>query len=48
VLADMLASGRIRPVIDARYPLCDVAGACRQLSAGYARGKIVIDVEEAR
>jgi NADPH:quinone reductase-like Zn-dependent oxidoreductase len=48
VLADMLASGRIRPVIDARYPLCDVAGACRQLSAGHARGKIVIDVAEAR
>jgi NADPH:quinone reductase-like Zn-dependent oxidoreductase len=48
VLADMLADGRIRPVIDARYPLCDVAGACRQLSAGHARGKIVIDVEEAR
>ena len=47
-LADMLADGRMRPVIDARYPLCDVAGACRQLSAGHARGKIVIDLEEAR
>jgi len=46
-LAEMLADGRIRPVIDARYPLCDVAGACRQLSAGHARGKIVVNVEEA-
>src|SRR5215467_12647432 len=27
VLADMLADGRIRPLIDDRYPLCDVAAA---------------------
>lgn len=45
VLGDMLATGRIRSVIDERYPLREVAAACRQLSAGHARGKIVIDME---
>jgi NADPH:quinone reductase-like Zn-dependent oxidoreductase len=47
VLGDMLATGRIRPVIDGGYPLGEVAAACRQLSAGHARGKIVIDMEAA-
>jgi NADPH:quinone reductase-like Zn-dependent oxidoreductase len=45
VLGEMLADGRIRPVIDARYPLCEVVAACRRLSEGHARGKIVIDVD---
>ena len=48
LLGDMLADGRIRPVIDDRYPLCETVAACRRLSQGHARGKIVIDVEEAR
>jgi NADPH:quinone reductase-like Zn-dependent oxidoreductase len=44
VLGDMLADGRIRPVIDEHFPLCEIAAACRQLSQGHARGKIVVDV----
>jgi NADPH:quinone reductase-like Zn-dependent oxidoreductase len=45
VLADMLATGRIRSVIDEHYPLREAAAACRRLADGHARGKIVIDVE---
>ena len=48
VLGEMLATGRMRSVIDERYPLCEVAAACRQLSAGHARGKIVVDMEASR
>ena len=48
LLGEMLADGRLRPVIDDHYPLCETAAACSQLSAGHARGKIVIDVEESR
>jgi NADPH:quinone reductase-like Zn-dependent oxidoreductase len=44
-LAELLADGRIRPVIDQRWPLADIGAAFRQLSEGHARGKIVIDVE---
>jgi len=44
VLGDLLESGKITPVIDKRYGLCDVAEAMRQLEEGHARGKIVITV----
>ena len=45
VLADMLASGEIVPVIDRRYPLREVAAAIRYSEEGHARGKIVINLE---
>jgi NADPH:quinone reductase-like Zn-dependent oxidoreductase len=48
LLGDMLADGLIRPVIDERHPLGETAAACRQLTQGHARGKIVIDVLESR
>lgn len=48
VLAEMLATGRIRPVIDARYPLSEVPAACRRLGEGHSAGKIVIDVSAGR
>lgn len=42
VLKDLLATGKIVPVIDRRYPLSDVAEALRYLEEGHARGKVVI------
>jgi NADPH:quinone reductase-like Zn-dependent oxidoreductase len=47
VLADLLATGKIIPVIDRRYPLSDVAEAVRYLQAGHAKGKVVITVAPA-
>ena len=44
-LKDLLAAGKIVPVIDRRYPLNDVAGALRYLEEGHAGGKVVITVE---
>jgi NADPH:quinone reductase-like Zn-dependent oxidoreductase len=43
-LADLLASGRIRPVIDRRYPLEQAADAVSHLERGHARGKVVVRV----
>ena len=43
-LNDLLQAGRIMPVIDRRYPLAEIAEACRYLGDGHARGKVVIDV----
>jgi NADPH:quinone reductase-like Zn-dependent oxidoreductase len=43
-LADLLAAGRILPVIDREYDLHDVAGALRHVEAGHARGKVVLTV----
>lgn len=45
VLGDLLAAGKIVPVIDRRYALRDVAEAVRYLEAGHAKGKVVITVE---
>jgi NADPH:quinone reductase-like Zn-dependent oxidoreductase len=42
ILADLMAAGKVRPVIDRRYPLSQVPDALRYLEEGHARGKIVI------
>ena len=43
-LADLLAAGKIAPVIDRRYPLSAAAEALRYLAEGHAQGKIVLTV----
>ncbi|MCB0062221.1 MAG: NAD(P)-dependent alcohol dehydrogenase [Caldilineaceae bacterium] len=43
-LAELLASGKIRSVIDCRYPLAETAAAIRYLETGRARGKVIITV----
>lgn len=45
VLADLMQSGKITPVIDKTYKLNDTAGALRYLEQGHARGKVVIVIE---
>ena len=42
LLADLLADGTIRTVVDRRFPLEQAADAFRYLGEGHARGKIVI------
>ena len=45
VLADMMQTGKLKPVIDRTYKLDQVADAIRYLEQGHARGKVVITVE---
>jgi NADPH:quinone reductase-like Zn-dependent oxidoreductase len=45
VLADMMQSGKVTPVIDRTYPLSEIREAVRYLETGRARGKVVITVE---
>lgn len=45
VLKDLLATGKIVPVIDRHYPLSDVAEAIRYIEEGHAKGKVVITME---
>jgi NADPH:quinone reductase-like Zn-dependent oxidoreductase len=41
----LLETGKVKPVIDRRYPLSEVPEALRYLGEGHARGKIVITME---
>jgi NADPH:quinone reductase-like Zn-dependent oxidoreductase len=42
VLAKLIESGQVTPVIDRTYPLTEVPEAIRYLEQGRARGKVVI------
>jgi NADPH:quinone reductase-like Zn-dependent oxidoreductase len=44
-IAELFEAGKLKPVIDRRYPLNEAAEAIRYLEEGHARGKIVINVE---
>ncbi len=45
LLSDLLATGKVVPFIDRRYPLSEAAEAIRYLEEGHARGKVIITVE---
>jgi len=40
----LVEAGKVVPVIERRYPLCETAEAIRHLEGGHARGKVVITV----
>ncbi len=42
VLAGLMQSGQVTPVIDRRYSLAEVPEAIRYLETGRARGKVII------
>jgi NADPH:quinone reductase-like Zn-dependent oxidoreductase len=46
ILADLMQSGKVTPVIDKTYPLSQIADAIRYLEQGHARGKVVITVAQ--
>ncbi|MFN8496564.1 MAG: NAD(P)-dependent alcohol dehydrogenase [Anaerolineae bacterium] len=43
----LIEAGKVKPVIDRRYPLSETAEAMRYLGAGHARGKVVVTVQDA-
>jgi NADPH:quinone reductase-like Zn-dependent oxidoreductase len=42
---ELFEAGKVKSIIDRRYPLSETAEALRYLGAGHARGKVVISVE---
>src|SRR5947199_3054382 len=45
ILADLMQSGKVKPVIDRTYKLSEVPAAIAYVEQGHARGKVVITVE---
>jgi NADPH:quinone reductase-like Zn-dependent oxidoreductase len=45
VMSELIATGKVTPVIDRRYPLSELPEAIRYLEEGHARGKVVIVLE---
>ncbi len=45
VLAEMMQSGKLKPVIDRTYKLSETAEAIKYLEQGHARGKVVVNTD---
>ncbi len=45
-IGELIAEGRVTPVIDRRYSLSEAPDAVRYLEQGHARGKVIIDIEQ--
>lgn len=42
VLKELCEAGKVRPVIDRRFPLSEVPAAIRYVEGGHALGKVVV------
>ncbi len=45
LLGELIATGKLKPIIDRRYSLSEAADAVRHVEAGHARGKVLITFE---
>ena len=44
-IQELIEAGRVKPVIDRRYPLNEIPEALRYYGDGHTRGKVVITIE---
>ena len=47
LLGELIATGKLKPVIDASYSLSDATDAVRHVEEGHARGKVLITLDGA-
>ena len=47
LLGELVATGKLEPVIDRRYSLSEVPDAVRYVEEGHARGKVIITLDGA-
>ena len=45
-MQELIEAGKVKPVIDRRYTLSEVAEALRYYGEGHAQGKVVITVDQ--
>jgi NADPH:quinone reductase-like Zn-dependent oxidoreductase len=48
ILGDLVATGKVKPVIESVYSLSDSSKAIRHVEEGHARGKVIITLDGAR
>ena len=41
-IGELIATGKLKPVIDKVYPLSEAVAAMRHVEEGHARGKVII------
>jgi NADPH:quinone reductase-like Zn-dependent oxidoreductase len=46
VLRELLESGKVKPVVERRYALSEIADALRYMGEGHAQGKLVVTVDD--
>jgi NADPH:quinone reductase-like Zn-dependent oxidoreductase len=46
VLRELLESGKVKPVVERRYELSEIAEALRYMGEGHAQGKLVVNVSD--
>jgi NADPH:quinone reductase-like Zn-dependent oxidoreductase len=44
LLSELIEAGKVRPVIDRRYPFAEIPAAITYLEQGHAKGKVVVGV----
>jgi NADPH:quinone reductase-like Zn-dependent oxidoreductase len=44
LLSELIETGKVRPVIDRRYPFAEIPAAIAYLEQGHARAKVVAGV----
>lgn len=44
-IKELFEAGKVKSIIDRKYPLSETAEALRYLGEGHARGKVVISME---
>ena len=47
LLGELIATGKLEPVIDRAYSLSEAGDAVRHVEEGHARGKVIIDADRA-
>jgi NADPH:quinone reductase-like Zn-dependent oxidoreductase len=45
-LTELIAAGKLKPVIDQTFPLAETPAALRHIETGHARGKVVITISQ--
>ena len=46
LLSELIEAGKVRPIIDRRYPFAEIPAAIAYLEQGHARGKVVVGAAE--